>query len=94
MWKPATGLEVVCDKHFKPEDFKEPIKSLAAVGGRARRLLKQGAVPSKFDHLRQDNGHAAASAEKRAQRLEKRRQIEQDNAPEVAAVINCYCLNS
>ena len=44
LWKPGIHA-VVCDKHFKAEDFKEPLhKSI----GRTKRALKDGAIPSVF----------------------------------------------
>ena len=44
LWKPGIHA-VVCDKHFKAEDFKEPLhKSI----GRTKRTLEDGAIPSVF----------------------------------------------
>ena len=48
LWKP-NEYSVVCHKHFKEEDFRIPVQSIAAVGGRARKNLKHGVVPTIFD---------------------------------------------
>jgi hypothetical protein len=48
LWKP-TASALVCDKHFKSDDFKIPIQSFVALGAKPRRLLKADAVPSVFD---------------------------------------------
>ena len=47
LWKPSRAA-LVCHAHFKPEDYKVPLQSLAQVGGKARKDLKKGAVPSVF----------------------------------------------
>ncbi|XP_040573760.1 uncharacterized protein [Lepeophtheirus salmonis] len=47
LWSPSP-YSVLCGEHFKPEDFREVLQSLAAVGGKAYRHLKKDAVPSVF----------------------------------------------
>ena len=44
LWKPTPG-SVVCERHFKPEDFKTPL----VLSGRSSRRLKEGVVPSFFN---------------------------------------------
>ena len=75
-WVP-NQYNFVCAKHFKPEDFKTPIQSLASVGGRSRprRMLKEGVVPSIFEHSRRSEEQVRRS-EERYQRLEKRRELQ------------------
>ena len=47
LWTPSRHA-LVCHAHFKPGDYKVPLQSLAQVGGKARKDLKKGAVPSVF----------------------------------------------
>uniref|UniRef100_A0A0K2UX11 Putative LOC100636811 [Amphimedon queenslandica] n=1 Tax=Lepeophtheirus salmonis TaxID=72036 RepID=A0A0K2UX11_LEPSM len=54
LWKPSTH-SVVCDQHFKPEDFRVVKQSLVDVGGKANRRLKREAVPSLFSWSQADN---------------------------------------
>jgi hypothetical protein len=63
--------------HFKTEDFKQPLQSLVAVGGRTRRDLKSGVVPSIFPHTVIDEQQSHA-AEARRQRVGQRRGIEDE----------------
>ena len=46
-WEP-TKSSIVCHDHFTENDYKVPKASLAAVGGKSRRALKEGAVPTVF----------------------------------------------
>ena len=46
-WTPSVHSRV-CDKHFKAEDFKEPIMAGYSETGRTCRSLKDGAIPSVF----------------------------------------------
>jgi hypothetical protein len=72
LWKP-NDLSVVCKMHFKPEDFKQTLQSLVAVGGRTRRDLKSGVVPSIFPHtVRHERQSHAAEALR--QRVDQRRE--------------------
>ena len=66
LWKPSQRA-VVCDKHFKAEDFKEPVFSIAHLSGRSRRNLKPGVVPSIFPFAAE-----APSTSNRALRVENR----------------------
>jgi hypothetical protein len=50
-WAKAVGKKpymqsIVCDKHFKPEDFHKPVHSMVEIGGRSKRMLKPGVVPT------------------------------------------------
>lgn len=50
-WAAALGKEprpkgVVCDIHFKPNDFHQPVNSMVEFGARRRRMLKPDAVPT------------------------------------------------
>ena len=48
LWKPSPHSRV-CASHFKPEDFKTPIDSIAHLTGKKpKRMLKEGVVPSIF----------------------------------------------
>ena len=48
LWKPSLHSRV-CVCHFKPEDFKTPIDSIAHLTGKKpKRMLKEGVVPSIF----------------------------------------------
>ncbi|XP_040573875.1 uncharacterized protein [Lepeophtheirus salmonis] len=47
LWNPSP-YSVLCGQHFKPEDFREIMQSLASVGGKSCRRLKIDAVPSVF----------------------------------------------
>ena len=46
-WEPSE-TSTVCHAHFAKEDFKVPKTSVVQIGGRARKDLKDGAVPSVF----------------------------------------------
>ena len=51
LWKPSPHSKV-CARHFKNEDFKTPIDSIAlrlrCTGKKPKRMLKEGVVPSIF----------------------------------------------
>lgn len=72
LWMPEDFARV-CPKHFKSDDFKIPIKSIIDVGGKTRRDLKAGTVPSVFPHVARE-ARQSQSADERGRRLEKRRQ--------------------
>uniref|UniRef100_A0A0K2URN8 THAP-type domain-containing protein n=1 Tax=Lepeophtheirus salmonis TaxID=72036 RepID=A0A0K2URN8_LEPSM len=50
LWRPST-YSVLCEKHFKPKDFRVPRQTLASVGGKAYRYLKRDVVPSLLPWL-------------------------------------------
>ena len=46
-WEPS-DTATVCHAHFTEEDYKVPKNSLASIGGKIRKDLRDGAVPSVF----------------------------------------------
>ncbi len=76
LWQP-NEYSVVCANHFKAEDFRVPVQSLAGLGGRTRRTLKDRAVPSLFSFKKRRENENRREEERR-QRLERRRKISQD----------------
>ncbi|XP_040579658.1 uncharacterized protein [Lepeophtheirus salmonis] len=47
LWIPSS-FALVCDEHFKPDDYRVIMQSLADIGGKSCRRLKPTAVPSIF----------------------------------------------
>jgi hypothetical protein len=81
LWKPS-DRSVVCSKHFSTEDFLVPLQSYVALGGRVRRNLKPGVVPSlSLPHNVRDEQDAHA-AEGRRQRVNRRRGVAEGPVPE------------
>lgn len=68
LWVPSQ-TSTVCGKHFKSEDFREPVASYVTVGGKKVRLLAHQAVPSIFPHV----PASSQLAKEREERLAKRR---------------------
>ena len=52
-WEPS-DTATVCHAHFTEDDYRVPKVSTVQIGGKARRDLKDGAVPSVFPHKPRD----------------------------------------
>ena len=69
LWEP-TPHSKVCANHFKAEDFRDPVDSVAHLTGKKRRMLKASAVPSIL--LKSDDPlESAAERERKAASRQK-----------------------
>jgi hypothetical protein len=81
LWEPYEGA-IVCDRHFKQNDFKIPLQSLESLPeftGRTSRRLKEGTIPSVFAHSLQLVERSLASSDRRS-RLAKRKEAQEREA--------------
>jgi hypothetical protein len=67
LWEPYESA-IVCEKHFKPLDYKEIVGGTSELTGRTRRVLKNGTVPSVFERLKAKVSDADKKRRERAQR--------------------------
>jgi hypothetical protein len=86
----------VCGKHFKSEDFREPVASYVTVGGKKVRLLAHQAVPSIFPHV----PASSQLAKEREERLAKRRKQQEPgmwwhskSAVLLLMMQSCWCIS-
>jgi hypothetical protein len=89
LWEPYEGA-IVCDRHFKSDDFKIPLQSLASLPeftGRISRRLKEGTVPSVFAHSSEseERSTSQASSDRRG-RLAKRKETQQSHIEDRDAI--------
>lgn len=73
LWTPKSGYELVCEKHFRPEQIV-----LQAFGSSTRKHLKEGVVPSIFTFRK-----PPAEPSPREVRLRNRRSEENKQNPVV-----------
>jgi hypothetical protein len=80
LWEPY-ATAIVCDRHFKQDDFKIPLQSLASLPeftGRTSRRLKDGTIPTVFAHSSQSAEKSQSSSDRRS-RLVKRKEAQESH---------------
>ena len=60
LWKPSP-YSLICEEHFKADDFKQSMVAACSKDAKNRRLLKKGAVPSVFSWSSSSSQSAAAA---------------------------------
>lgn len=96
-----TPNSVVCEKHFKPEDFKDPLSvtlGLKDCSIACRRFLKSGVVPSVFSFTASETSTKRDTRnEERRARAEKRIKLKEEQVCLtsqvcIKSVIGFFCL--